>query len=103
MGQNLDALLRPGPRIYDPEPTVIEEVTAGLTLEERVAADEVERERLLAGPLYGYRVPIDTDVALQRPMARTLALQAQREREGARTVAIVWGTVILILILGALA
>ena len=90
------------PRLSDGPPTFYEQVVEGMSLEERVAANAAERERLLAGPLFGYALPVDTDVVFQRPMARTLALQAERERDGRRTAAIVWGSVILILILGAL-
>lgn len=103
MGQNLDALLKPGPRLSDEPPTFIEQVVEGTTLEERVAADAVERERLLEGPLYGFRVPIDSHTQWSRvPMHRTLEFQERQFRDGQRTAAIVWGSVLAAFILGAI-
>lgn len=99
MGQNLDALLKPGPRLSGPEPTHYEEVVpGGLTLEDRLTAEE--REELLEGPLFGYRIQLtQPDPA---PMSRTMEYQERQVKDGQRTAAIVWGSVLAAFILGAI-
>lgn len=99
MSKNLNSLLKPGPRLSGPEPAHYEEVVpGGLTLEDRLTAEE--REELLEGPLFGYRIQLTPPDST--PMRRTMEYQERQFRDGQRTAAIVWGSVLAAFILGAI-